>query len=48
MPSKEIIKYLAEIFNGHTYRVNRHSAVRGDRSISDGDLVYWSKKNSNQ
>ena len=48
IPSKEITDYLKEIFNGHTYRVNRHSAVRGDRSIYDGDLVYWSKKNSKQ
>ena len=42
----EIIKHLDSIFNGHTYRVNRHSAVRGDRSVYDGDLIYWAKKNS--
>ena len=36
MSSKEIIKHLDSIFNGHTYRVNRHSAVRGDRSVFDG------------
>ena len=42
----EITKHLDLIFNGHKYRVNRHSAVRGDRSIYDGDLIYWSKKNS--
>ncbi len=46
MPSTEIIKYLKETFNGHTYRVNRHAAARGSRSVYDGDLVYWSKKNS--
>lgn len=46
MPSKEIIKYLETIFNGHTYRVNRYSAVRGDKSIYDGDLAFWAKKNS--
>jgi len=46
MSSKEIIKHLDSIFNGHTYRMNRHSAVRGNRSIYDGDLVYWAKKNS--
>jgi len=46
MPSKEIITHLESIFNGHTYRVNRHSAVRGDQSIYNGDLVYWAKKNS--
>lgn len=47
MSSEEIFKHLDSIFNGHTYRVNRHAAVRGDRSIYDGDLVYWAKKNSN-
>lgn len=44
--TKEIMKHLDQIFNGHSYRVNRHSAVRGDRSIYDGDLAYWAKKNS--
>jgi RNA-directed DNA polymerase len=39
-------EYLEMIFNGHRYRVNRHSAVRGDKSIYDGDFLYWSKKNS--
>lgn len=48
MLSKEIIKHLDRIFNGHTYRVNRHSAVRGDRSVYDGDLVYWAKRNSSR
>ena len=46
--SKEIIKHLDLTFNGHKYRVNRHSAVRGDRSVYDGDLCYWAKKNSNR
>ena len=46
MRSEEIIKHLDSIFNGHTYRVNRQPAVRGSRSIYDGDLVFWSKKNS--
>ena len=46
MTYKERIKYLKSVFNGHSYRVNRHSAARGNRSIYDGDLVYWSKKNS--
>lgn len=26
--------------------VNRHSAVRGDKSVFDGDFVFWAKKNS--
>ena len=46
MPSKEIIKHFESIFNGHTYRVNRYTTARGNKSIYDGDLVYWSKKNS--
>lgn len=46
LSSQEIISYLDPIFNGHSYRVNRHSAVRGDKSVYDGDFVYWSKKNS--
>lgn len=46
MLSKEIIKHLDSTFNGHTYSVNRYSAIRGDRSIYKGDLVYWAKKNS--
>ena len=48
MPSDKIITHLEEIFNGHSYRVNRHSAVRGNRSVYDGDLIYWSKKNAKQ
>lgn len=46
MEYSERIKYLDNIFNGHSYKVNRHSAARGDKSIYDGDLIYWSKKNS--
>jgi RNA-directed DNA polymerase len=46
--SEEIIKHLDSIFNGHKYRVNRHSPARGDKSVYDGDLIYWSKKNSKQ
>jgi group II intron reverse transcriptase/maturase len=46
MRSMEIIKHLDSIFNGHSYRVNRQPAIRGNRSIYDGDLVFWSKKNS--
>jgi group II intron reverse transcriptase/maturase len=46
MSSKEIIEKSKDIFNGHTYHVNRYSTVRGTKSIYDGDLVYWSKRNS--
>lgn len=46
MPPKETIKYLETIFNGHKYRVNRHLAVRGNKSIYDGDLAFWAKINS--
>ena len=41
-------KHLGLIFNGHTYRVNRYSAVGGDKSVYDGDLVFWTKKNAKQ
>jgi group II intron reverse transcriptase/maturase len=46
MPTIEITKHVKSIFNGHKYRVNRHSAVRGNKSVYDGDLVYWSKINA--
>lgn len=46
--TKENIEHLGSIFNGHTYSVNRHPSVRGYKSVYDGDLVYWSKKNSQQ
>jgi RNA-directed DNA polymerase len=46
MEYSERIKYLESIFNGHSYKVNRYSAARGDKSVYDGDLVYWSRKNS--
>lgn len=48
MLPNEILEHLKSIFNGHSYRVNRHIASRGSRSIYDGDLVYWSKRNSKQ
>jgi len=46
MDYNERIKHLESIFNGHSYKMNRHSAVRGDKSVYDGDLVFWAKKNS--
>lgn len=46
IPLNENIKYLDGIFNGHTYRVNRQPAARGNKSVYDGDLVFWSKHNS--
>ncbi len=45
--SNECIKHLDSIFNGHSYRVNKHMVVRGERSVYDGNFIYWSKKNSN-
>jgi group II intron reverse transcriptase/maturase len=48
IPTEVILKHQDGIFNGHKYRINRHSAVRGDKSVYDGDLVYWSKKNAQQ
>lgn len=46
IPLNENIKYLDGIFNGHTYKVNRQPATRGNISVYNGDLVFWSKKNS--
>jgi group II intron reverse transcriptase/maturase len=46
IPLNENIKYLDAIFNGHTYSVNRQPAVRGNKSVYNGDLVFWSKHNS--
>ena len=44
----ERIKHLDSIFKGHGYRINQYLAARVDKSIYDGDLVYWFKKNSKQ
>ena len=46
MISSEKIKHLELIFNGHTYRVNRYSAVCGEKLVYDSDLVFWTKKNA--
>jgi len=40
MSSQKIIEKAKEIFNEHTYRVNRYSTVRGTKSVYDGDLVF--------
>lgn len=41
--SKEI---LDKAFPSVSYSENRHIKVRGDKSPFDGDLVYWSERNS--
>jgi group II intron reverse transcriptase/maturase len=46
IPSNRIIMHLEEIFNGHTYHVNRHNAICGNKLVYDGDLIYWPKKNA--
>jgi group II intron reverse transcriptase/maturase len=46
MSGKEIIEQMQSIFNGHTYRVNRYSAISGKLSVYDGNFVFWSKRNS--
>jgi group II intron reverse transcriptase/maturase len=46
MPTIEIISHIDSLYNGHKYSVNRFSAVRGSRSIYDGNIAYWSKRNS--
>jgi len=45
-PGKDAIAYTQSIFNGHSYRVNRYPAVSGKLSVYDGNLVFWSKRNS--
>ena len=46
MSGKEVIEHSKAIFNEHTYKVNRYPAIRGTKSIYDGDLAYWSKRSS--
>ena len=46
LPQEEIITHMGSIFNGHVYKVNRYSAVSGKLSVYDGNLVFWSKRNS--
>lgn len=46
MDYAERIGHIESIFNGHSYKMNRHSAIRGDKSVYDGDLVFWAQKNS--
>ncbi len=46
MTRASITEHIDSIFNGHTYKVNRFSAARGSLSVYDGNLVYWSKRNS--
>lgn len=44
--TEELVSHIQSIFNGHQYKVNKHSSVRGDLSIYDGNFIYWVKKNS--
>ena len=46
MPGKETSDHMTNIFSGHAYKVNRHSSVRGNKSVYDGDLAFWSKRTS--
>jgi group II intron reverse transcriptase/maturase len=46
IPTTEIISHMDSIYNGHTYRMNRFSAIRGSLSVFDGNTVFWSKRNS--
>jgi len=46
IPGKEAISHTQSIFNGHVYKVNRYSAISGKLSVYDGNLVFWSKRNS--
>ena len=46
-PQAWIIEQVQSIFNGHNYRVNRYPAIKGSLSVYDGNLLYWSRRNSN-
>jgi group II intron reverse transcriptase/maturase len=46
MNQQEIKGHLEGIFNGHKYqRIITYSSVRGNKSVYDGNLVYWSRRN---
>jgi RNA-directed DNA polymerase len=45
MSSKEVVNSCRRIFDGHESSVNSHIAVKGKKSVYDGDLLYWSKRN---
>lgn len=41
---QDIIEAAKEIFNGHTYKINKGSSVKSSKSLYDSDLVFWSKR----
>jgi RNA-directed DNA polymerase len=46
IPHEKVIEHCQSIFNGHHYKVNRYPAARGSLSVFDGNLLYWSRRNS--
>jgi len=42
----EITSHIDSIYNGHEYRVNRFPAINGSMSVYDGNMSYWSRRNS--
>lgn len=46
IPTTEIISHVDSIYNGHKYRMNRFSAIKGSLSVFDGNTIFWSKRNS--
>lgn len=45
-PGKDAIAYTQSIFHGHIYKVNRYPVISEKLSVYDGNLVFWSKRNS--
>jgi group II intron reverse transcriptase/maturase len=46
IPGKEASQLAGSIYNGHSYKVNRSPSVRGNKSVYDHDIEFWSKRNA--
>lgn len=46
IPRKDVIAYAQSVFNGHSYKMNRYPTISGELSVYNGDLIFWSKRNS--
>lgn len=47
MGRKERVNRIKQIYTGHTFKVNSHVSVRGNKSPYDNDWLYWSRRGSN-
>nr|AWX53324.1 hypothetical protein [Halochlorococcum sp. NIES-1838] len=45
MPRKKRTEIIKSIFTGHSFKVNAHVSVAGNRSPYDNDWLYWAKRN---